>query len=216
VTDPVSGATVTVTAVSSSGADVSVSYDGGSTPPVDTTAPTAVTDLTASGTSSQGGASVSLGWQPATDDTGVTGYRVTRGSSAPVAVIGTSWTDTSVTPGATYTYSVAAVDAAGNLGPARAVTVTVPPLPAGDTTAPTAVSRLKASVKQGATTLTWAAARDDVAVADYEVTRSSFVARTTSTRWSDRPGAGTWTYTVVARDAAGNRSAPASIRVTVR
>ena len=214
VTDPVSGATVHVTAVSSAGADVAVAYDGGSTPPVDTTAPTAVTGLTASGTSSQNGASVSLGWQPATDDTGVTGYRVTRGSSAPVAVTGTSWTDTSVTPGATYTYSVAAVDAAGNLGPARAVTVTVPPL--GDTTAPSAVSRLKASVKQGAATLTWVASTDDVGVLDYEITRFSLVARTASTRWSERPGAGTWTYTVVARDAAGNRFAPASIRVAVR
>ncbi len=117
VTDPVSGATVTVTGLSSSGADVSVTYDSGPTPPVDTTPPTAVADLTASGASSQSGASVSLGWRPATDDTGVTGYRVTRGSSAPVAVTGASWTDTSVTPGATYTYSVAAVDAAGNLGP---------------------------------------------------------------------------------------------------
>ncbi len=96
------------------------------------------------------------------------------------------------------------------------MTVTVPPLSPGDTTAPSAVSRLKASVKQGAATLTWAASTDDVGVLDYEVTRSSFVARTTSTKWSDKPGSGTWTYTVVARDAAGNRSAPASVRVTVR
>lgn len=85
-----------------------------------------------------------------------------------------------------------------------------------DTTAPTAVKRLKASLRQGTVTLSWGAATDDVGVVDYEVSRGGTVAHTSTTRWVEEPGAGSWTYTVVARDAAGNRSAPASVQITVR
>jgi hypothetical protein len=85
-----------------------------------------------------------------------------------------------------------------------------------DTTAPTAVTRLKASVRKGGVTLSWRASSDDSGSVTYEVTRDGVTSRTTATRWSDRPGPGTWTYSVVATDAAGNASAPAQVTVTVR
>jgi chitodextrinase len=64
--------------------------------------------------------SVNLAWTTSTDNVGVTGYRIARstnGTLGPVVatVTGTTWLDTTVTPGVRYTYAVAAVDAAGNV-----------------------------------------------------------------------------------------------------
>lgn len=91
----------------------------------DSTPPSAPTSLTASALS---GASVQLNWDAATDDTGVAGYTVARdGVALPGTVATTSFTDNSLTPGTTYTYTVRATDAAGNVGPASApATVTTP------------------------------------------------------------------------------------------
>jgi chitodextrinase len=216
VTDPVSGATFTTTAASASGATVTVSYGGGSTPPppaADTTAPTSVTGLTATSTSTP---SVSLSWGAATDDVGVTGYRVSRDGSVLGTVTSGSFTDSAVSNGATYTYSVSAVDAAGNVGPASSVSTTVPSAPTTDTTAPTSVTNLKAVAnKKGVVSVTWSAATDNKAVTGYTISRSGLTKTQTTTSLSDKPGRGTWTYTVVAKDAAGNTSAPVSVSVTV-
>jgi chitodextrinase len=63
--------------------------------------------------------SAQLQWTAATDNVGVTGYQVVRnGSALPGVITGTSFTDTGLTGGTTYTYTVRALDAAGNLGPA--------------------------------------------------------------------------------------------------
>ena len=90
-----------------------------------------------------------------------------------------------------------------------------PPPPPADTTAPTSVTRLKAAVRRGTVTLGWRAASDDSGSVEYVVTRADLTATTTSTSWKDTPDAGTWTYSVVARDPSGNTSAPASVTVTV-
>lgn len=87
------------------------------TVPADTTAPSAPGDPSSNGVSTT---SATLSWAAATDDREVSGYQVLRdgvqvGQSAQL-----SWTDTGLTPGATYSYTVRAVDAAGNVGPASA------------------------------------------------------------------------------------------------
>jgi hypothetical protein len=56
----------------------------------------------------------------------VAGYRVYRDGALMTTVTGTSWTDTAVTPGSTYSYTVTAFDAAGNAAPSAAVSATVP------------------------------------------------------------------------------------------
>ncbi len=95
----------------------------------DTVAPSQVTGLVASDV---GTTEVTLTWEAATDDTGVTGYVVSRnGTALPGAVTGLTTTDTGLAPGTTYTYSVRATDAAGNLGPASAA------LPVNTVAAPT-------------------------------------------------------------------------------
>ena len=67
-------------------------------------------------------------WNASTDNVGVTGYRVYRGATQ-IATVGTttSYTDTTVAPGTSYSYTVRAVDAAGNLSdPSNAASATTP------------------------------------------------------------------------------------------
>lgn len=85
----------------------------------DTTAPSAPTNVTAT---PGGTAESDLGWTASTDNVGVTGYRVYRDSATtPVATVtGTTLKDTGLSAGSTHSYTVRAVDAAGNLSPASA------------------------------------------------------------------------------------------------
>ena len=85
-------------------------------PPPDVSAPSAPTGLTASGQSTS---SVTVSWNAATDDVGVTAYRVTGGTRS-VTVADTTATLTGLAEGTTITLTVVAIDAAGNvsaLGP---------------------------------------------------------------------------------------------------
>ncbi|MEV4537713.1 DUF4832 domain-containing protein [Asanoa sp. NPDC049518] len=79
--------------------------------------------------------SVTLSWSGATDDVGVTGYEVFRGSTLVGSPTGTSFTDTGLTASTAYSYTVRARDAAGNRSAAsNAVAVTTdatPPPPTG-------------------------------------------------------------------------------------
>ena len=83
-------------------------------PPPDTVAPSVVTDVVAAATSTT---TASVSWSEATDDTAVTGYRVYRNGVLVSPVTGTQLADAGLTPGTTYSYTVKAVDAAGNVGP---------------------------------------------------------------------------------------------------
>ncbi|MFJ1792550.1 glycoside hydrolase family 6 protein [Kitasatospora griseola] len=85
----------------------------------DTTAPTAPTGLAATTTAT----SVALTWSAATDNVGVTGYDVYRGSTLVGSTAGTSYTDTGLTASTAYSYTVKARDAAGNVSPASAALV---------------------------------------------------------------------------------------------
>ncbi|WP_416402949.1 galactose oxidase-like domain-containing protein [Arthrobacter sp. LFS091] len=84
-----------------------------SAPSQDTTPPTAPTNLSASASAGQ----IALTWTAGTDNVGVTSYRVSRDGTLVGSPASTSYSDTSVLAGTTYTYTVAAVDAAGNVSP---------------------------------------------------------------------------------------------------
>ena len=91
----------------------------------DATDPTAPTELGATAVSST---RIDLSWQASSDDVGVTGYRIYRGGGL-IATIGatTSYSDTSVTAGNTYSYEVRALDGAGHVsGPSNTATATTP------------------------------------------------------------------------------------------
>ncbi|MEV4685724.1 carbohydrate binding domain-containing protein [Streptomyces kurssanovii] len=86
----------------------------------DTRAPTAPSRVTAS----VDGVSVVLTWEPSTDDRGVTKYQVTRtggtGGSVVTDVASTVFSDGGLEERTAYSYTVKAVDAAGNLSAASA------------------------------------------------------------------------------------------------
>ncbi|WP_435851237.1 glycosyl hydrolase family 18 protein [Streptomyces thermolilacinus] len=62
--------------------------------------------------------SVKLSWAAATDDKGVKNYDVLRGGAKVATVTGTTYTDTGLTAGTDYSYSVQARDTADQTGPA--------------------------------------------------------------------------------------------------
>ncbi len=83
-------------------------YDGSS----DTQTPSVPANLTATAISSS---QINLTWTASTDNVGVTGYRIYRGGTQ----IGTSavnnYSNTGLSPSTSYSYTVAAYDAAGNV-----------------------------------------------------------------------------------------------------
>ncbi len=88
----------------------------------DDVAPGAVTSLSASRT----GTTVTLRWGAASDNRGVTQYRVSRDDAAPRSV--TVLEDVDATAGSgEHTYTVTAVDARGNAGPATRIPVPAAP-----------------------------------------------------------------------------------------
>jgi len=78
----------------------------------DTTAPSTPTNLTATAISSS---QINLTWTASTDNVGVMGYQVFRNGTQVGTPSGTSYNDTGLTAGTSYSYTVKAVDAANNV-----------------------------------------------------------------------------------------------------
>src|SRR6185503_9779601 len=191
----------------------------------DTTPPTAPTGLSATAASS---VQINLSWTAATDNVGVTGYRVEScqgtGCSNFVQIAtptGTTFNNTGLTGGTSYSYRVRAVDAAGNLGGysnvASATTLTAP-----DTTPPTAPTGLTATAASTSQiNLSWTASTDNVGVTGYRLERcqgascTNFaqIATPAGTTFNDtgRTASTAYRYRVRAVDAAVNLSGYSNI-----
>lgn len=173
----------------------------------DTQAPSAPSGLTLSQPAT---GQIQLAWKPSTDDVGVTGYDVYRDNQLVSSVAGnvTSYTESQPTS-ATVSYFVRARDAAGNVsGNSNTVTRTGD---GGDTQAPTAPGGLAfTQPASGQVKLTWTASTDNKGVTEYDVYRGgqqiATVAGNATTYTDTGAGSGTVTYTVRAKDAAGNQS----------
>lgn len=128
---------------------------------------------------------------------------------------------TGLKPSASYTFSVRARDAAGNVStPGSAARVTTPSTAADDRKAPTRPTGLEGRADgPRSATLTWTKSEDDNEVTSYDIyqedTKIHSVdgAETTASVTTLRPGT-RYTFTVKARDAADNAS-PASPAATV-
>ena len=190
--------------------DVSGNLSEPSEPVIATTAaddqpPTAPQGLTASNVTDSG---VSLTWAESTDNAGVAGYSIYNGSTVVEAVYGTSHTLTGLNPNTSYSFTVRAFDAAGNLsGPSNTITVKT----AADTQPPSIPQNVTASaVSLTGVTVVWEASADNIAVTGYEIYRDGVKAGTsTATTYADsglKPNTA-YSYTVKAFDAAGNKSA---------
>ena len=171
---------------------------------------------------------IDVSWGAATDNVGVTAYRVERcqgagcASFAQVATTSSpAYSDSGLTGDTTYRYRVRAEDAAGNLGPYAAVGEATTPAPP-DTEPPTAPGPVTATaVNQAAIDVNWTAATDNVGVTGYRVERcqgagcADFlqVAAPAGTSYQDTglTAGTTYRYRVRAEDAAGNPGAYSTV-----
>jgi len=181
-------------------------------PPGDTAPPSVPANFTLA---LRGSNNTDLAWGVSFDDTAVAGYRVIRNGTilnANQLFLNPFYNDTLLPPGS-YTYAVAAVDTSGNMSAwTDSHSVTVEPPPATDTTAPTAPTSPTATVVGTTISVSWGMSYDDTGVAGYRITRNGSVVATTTSASHVDSGlvAGTYTYTIVAFDAAGNTSAQSS------
>lgn len=78
--------------------------------------------------------SVNLSWTASTDNVGVTGYRITRNGTTITTTAATtlSYSDTNLASSTTYSYTIVALDAAGNASAAASASATTLTPKAGD------------------------------------------------------------------------------------
>jgi chitodextrinase len=198
--------TVTVQAIDTAGNKSSVSA------PIDLvadiTAPSAPTNLSTQAVSSS---QVNLSWSASSDNTGVTGYEVYRNNVRLTTITTTSFGDTGLSPGNTYTYYVKARDAAGNVSPASNTVSVTTPVAASDLTPPTAPANLHVTREWGSNlAMAWNGSTDNAGVLGYYVYRDGVrYATVTTTSYTDNNNSRkhTYSYYVRAFDAAGNLSA---------
>ncbi|MEU8762416.1 discoidin domain-containing protein [Streptomyces sp. NPDC048659] len=173
----------------------------------DTQAPSAPANLAYT---EPGSGQIRLTWTASTDNTGVTGYDIYANGTLLTGVAGNVTTFTDTRPAnQTVSYTVRAKDAAGNQsGDSNTVTRIGD---AGDTQAPTAPASLAYTEPgSGQIRLTWTASTDNTGVTGYDVYANNVlrasVAGNVTTYTDTQPASATVTYTVRAKDAAGNQS----------
>ena len=173
----------------------------------DTIAPSTPTNLTASGTTQT---STNLSWTASTDNVGVTGYNVYRGTTLLTTVTGTTYTATGLTASTAYTFTVRARDAAGNLSAASNTANVTTLANTTDTTAPSTPTLSASGTTQTSTNLSWTVSTDNVGVTGYNIYRGTTLLTTvTGTTYTvtGLTASTAYSFTVRARDAAGNLSA---------
>jgi len=156
-----------------------------------------------------------LAWSAASDDTGVTGYRIARnGNHVATTANVVTWTNIVLKPATTYTYTVAAVDAAGNVGPSVEVSATTK----ADKIRPGKPPRSRImAVGSRQTKLTWGSATDNVAVRGYRLYVDGRYYKTISGRTAYiRTSRGTHSFSVRTVDTSANRSYQVGATIRVR
>src|SRR3569833_3406770 len=138
-------------------------YGIGST---DTAAPTTPTGLVSSVVTTS---SFTLTWNASTDNVGVTAYQIYQNGTLLGLASTTSIAKTGLQTGTTYSMTVAALDAAGNIPP-QSASQPVTTSGTGYTTPPTAPTGLTSSaITTTSFTLSWTASTDNVGVVSYQV-----------------------------------------------
>ncbi len=199
VKDPAGNALATIT---------NAAITNNSTQVADVTAPTTPTGLSATA----GVRSVALAWTASTDAVGVVAYFIYRGGVKVLTVASpsVSITNTGLTAGTSYSFTVSAVDRAGNES-SQTGSQSATPLPSTPASSPTP----SAGSPTASVTLSWSAV--SLAV-NYKVYRDAVLIATVAapTTTYDDSGAslGPHDYTVVASGLDGDASASSAVTVT--
>ncbi|GLH95023.1 cellulose binding domain-containing protein [Phytohabitans aurantiacus] len=161
------------------------------------------------------GGTVTIAWDPSTDDTGVVAYEFWSSTGRVTSTTGTSHSMPTPPP-AILTYGIRAVDAAGNASVAAPVHFgqlpdTTPP------TTPTSGRFTSMHTAQGQLGVGWEASRDGTFVLGYEVTLNGRVIRSVggTTSYVPYTGYGTYWVSVRAFDPSGNYSAPLAFGIAI-
>ena len=158
--------------------------------------------------------SISVAWDPSTDNVRVRGYYVyVDGNRSTVST--TAYTIWQLSCGESVAVGVEAFDKAGNRSPRATATVSSAPCP--DRSPPTAPSRFRqVATSDTAVVLAWTASTDDTGVVGYGVYRSGLPMTTSpepSVTLARLSCGSTYEYAVDAVDAAGNRSSRSPVWV---
>ena len=177
---------------------------------VDTKPPSVPANVAAS---TRTATSIALTWQPSTDNIGVAGYGLYLAGSRVGTSTTAAWIFGGLACGTTYTLAVDAVDASGNRSQQAVVMLST--TACTDTQAPTVPTGLKASNVTGTSaTLSWSASTDNVGVTGYDVLSNGSKVASATTPSSTLSGLScgvSYTFAIVAYDAAGNRSPQAQL-----
>jgi fibronectin type 3 domain-containing protein len=173
----------------------------------DITAPSVPSGLTVTSASVN---SIGLSWEVSTDNVGVSGYRIYRGGTILTSTSGLAYTDNTVSVSNSYSYTILAYDAAGNESDqSSAVSAST-----NDTSSPSVPAGLKVtSASVSSVSISWNSSTDNVGVTGYRIYRGGTILESTSdlTYTDNTVSAGnTYSYTVLAYDAAGNESTQSS------
>jgi hypothetical protein len=159
---------------------------------------------------------IDLAWTAATDDWGLTPYRIERDGVLVGTAGGVTYSDVSANPSTRYCYVIVAVDTGGNLSPP---TSGVCATTTADTQSPTAPTGLSAAATGETIALVWNPGSDDYAVAAYRIYRDGNLVQTlpapTGLGAVETTDANLATYTqycyeVVTVDRANNTSSPSN------
>ncbi len=153
---------------------------------------------------------VDLAWDAAADtESGIAGYRVYRGGVVRGFATGTTFSDTTVEAGQSYSYTVRAINGATLASADSAAVAVETPVPL-DAEAPSVPAGLQVDgVTASSVLLSWSAATDNIGVAGYRIYRDgTLVQSVPGTSFEDQglAAATAHVYRVAAFDAAGNQS----------
>lgn len=163
--------------------------------------------------------SIELTWNTSTDNVGVKGYQIFRNGEMIDTVPGTHFIDKKLQPSTEYSYTVKAIDAAGNVSKESTALTVKTTVEAPDTEAPIQPKGLHSmGTTASSVDLMWSPSDDNVGVDHYDIYREiegtmKKIATSNTTSYMDKNllANSTYKFTVKAVDVAGNESVQSNI-----
>ncbi|QWG98054.1 lytic polysaccharide monooxygenase [Bacillus toyonensis] len=163
--------------------------------------------------------SIELTWNTSTDNVGVKGYQIFRNGEMIDTVPGTHFIDKKLQPSTEYSYTVKAIDAAGNVSKESTALTAKTTVEAPDTEAPTQPKGLHSmGTTASSVDLMWSPSDDNVGVDHYDIYREiegtmKKIATSNTTSYMDNNLLANkiYKYVVKAVDVAGNESVQSDI-----